>query len=745
MNALMSPALSRRHWLKLQASAAGLMFISTAWPLAAQSQALPVATTRPLEPNEVDGFLAIHPNGDVSVYCGKVDLGTGLRIAIPQMVAEELGIGVQRIQFVEGDTGLTPDQGPTAGSTGIMRGGVQIRQAAATAREALTALAAQRLGRPATELDTQDGAVVVRAGGTAIGFAELMGGQRFSLKLNPKAPLRDPATYTVVGKPLPRPDVPAKVTGRHVYMHDFKLPGMLHARVIRPTHVGAKLLSVDVASIRGLGDARVVRLQDFLAVVATDEWDAERAARALKAQWSTETQLMGHEQVRENLRSGPFQSVESLMKRGDPAAQMIGPGPVLRAEYYWPVQSHASMGPSCSVADLKDGQLTVWSASQGTHRLRNILVRVLNLPKEKVRVVYLDGAGCYGMNGHDDASADAALISRAVGQPVRVQWTRQDEHRWDPKGPPQLIAIEGRLGPEGQIAAWRTQLFIPKATASLPNVPLLGPESAGISQPMGLITGLLNQNGNPPYAAAHVDVVAHWLKDAPLRPSNIRAPGKIANCFAVESFTDELAHAAGRDPVQFRLKGMTDPRGIEVIQRCAALLGWQERPSPAPATSGALRTGRGMAYMHYKNSETYVALAIEVEVNRSTGDVKVKRMACAHDCGLVVNVDGTKAQIEGNLLQTLSRTLHEEVLFDRSQVKSSDWVSYPIMTFAEVPELLIDIVNRPTEPPLGAGEAAATPVPAALANAIFDATGVRLRSVPMTRERVAQALKKTML
>jgi len=360
------------------------------------------------------------------------------------------------------------------------------------------------------------------------------------------------------------------------------------------------------------------------------------------------------------------------------------------------------------------------------------------LPKESVRVIYVDGSGCYGMNGHDDAAADAALLSKVVGRPVRVQWSREDELGWDPKGPPQLLALEGAVDDAGKISAWRTDMWIPKATASLPNMPLLALDAAGIAQTPGITTGLISQNGDPPYAVPHQEVVVHWLASSPLRPSNIRAPGKVANCFAVESFTDMLAVAAKRDAVEFRLQALSDPRGVEVIRRAAALIGWQARPSPSsPATAG----GRGFAYMHYKHNESYVAMAMEVDVDRASGSIKVRRVACAHDCGLVINPDALKAQIEGNILQTLSRTLYEEVAFDRSRVTSVNWTSYPILRFPEAPEIAIDIVSRPSDPPLGAGEASATPVPAALANAVFDAVGARMTIVPFTRERVLAALK----
>ena len=726
--------LSRREFL--QATGALVVSLSAAGPGAAQRLAnSESALGKTLDAGELDGFLAIAADGSVTIYCGKVDLGQGLRIAIAQMAAEELGVDVGRIAMIEGDTALTPDQGPTAGSTGVTRGGVQIRQAAATARDALVRLAAERTGRTPSELVASDGEVRPADGGKGVGFGELVGGKRFGLKLDPKAALKAPAAYTVVGRPLPRPDVPGKVTGRHIFVHDFKVGGMLHGRVIRPAAVGAKVVSVDEASIRSIPGARVVRINDFVGVVADDEWDAVVAARLLAVRWSESHALVGSAGVRDWMRAGPFESDEILVRKGEARQSIAVASKRISAEYYWPVQSHASMGPSCAIADVREGKATIWSASQATHRFRLTIARLLGLATQAVRVVYLDGSGCYGMNGHDDAAADAALLSRALGKPVRVQWSREDEHGWDPKGPPQLLAIEGCLADDGWIAAWRTEMWLPKATASLPNMPLLGPEAAGIPQTPGIVTGLISQNGNPPYAVPNQEVLVHWLKDAPLRPSNIRAPGKVANCFAVESFTDELAALARRDALEFRLQGLSDPRGIEVLKRAAALIGWRSRP--APAKEGL---GRGLAYIHYKNSETWVAIAIEAEVEKSSGAIRVRRAGCAHDCGLVINPDALRLQIEGNILQTLSRTLHEESAFDRARVTSLDWSSYPILTFPEVPSIAVDIVSRPNEPPLGAGEAAATPVPAALANAIFDAAGIRLRTVPFTRQRVLAAL-----
>jgi nicotinate dehydrogenase subunit B len=529
-------------------------------PTRSLAQSADSMAPRNVDPREVDSFLAVNADGTITLFCGKVDLGQGLRIAVRQMAAEELGLSPDRIVLIEGDTALTPDQGPTAGSTGVQRGGVQIRQAAATARKALLELAAQLLNRSPDELDIADGRVRAKAGGKGLSFADILGGKRFDVKLDPGAPLRDPKTYRVVGQPLPRPDIPAKVTGAHIYMQDFSLPGMLHGRVIRPRAIGAKLLSVDETSIARFSGAKLVRINDFLGVVAEDEWTAVRAARALKCRWGEGTGLPPQDALAASMRAGPFVREESLVAKGDPPPAGAADAISLKANYFWPMQSHASMGPSCAVADMREGTARIWSASQATHRLRHTLARLFALPPEKVRVTYLDGAGCYGMNGHDDAAADAALLSRAVGRPVRVQWMREDEHGFDPKGPPQLIDVAGAVDAQGRLLDWQTDMFIAEATRGLPNIPLLGPQAAGMTQTPGLSTGLISQNGDPSYAAGRVQVRVHWLKDTPLRPSNIRAPGKIANCFAVESFFDELAAAAGQDPAEMRLRLLSDPR-----------------------------------------------------------------------------------------------------------------------------------------------------------------------------------------
>ncbi len=712
----------------------------------ALSQTIPGADRflgKPLAPDQVDSYLAIHADGSVTIFSGRIDIGTGHRIAMRQIVGDELDVAPERIAMIEGDTALTPNQGGTGGSYGVARGGSQLRQAATTARQALLAAATQRLGRPEGDLEVADGVVRVRGGGASVTYAELFGDKRFNLKLEPAAPRKTPDRFWLVGKSLPRPDVPAKVTGAHPYLHDVTLPGMLHARVVRPPALGAPLTAVDESSIASIPGARVVRQQSFVAVLAENEWDAVRGARLLKTTWGAGRGLPAHATQFEAMRASPIVRDQEVVKRGDLSALSAPPAgtQTLAATYRWPIHTHGSIGPSCGVADVRADRATVWSSSQGTHGLQNTLSRFLGLERGQVRVIYMDGSGSYGINGDADAAAEAALLSKTVGRPVRVQWTREEEHGLDPKGPAQLVELRAAVDGDGQVAAWETQAWLPIATANLPHIPLMALDAAGIPQTQGRATGLIYQNVDPPYAIPNMNALVHWIPDAPLRTSAIRAPGKIANTFAVESFVDEVAAAARVDPVEFRLRRLTNARGAEVLRRAAAKMGWQPRPSPRPIDrTSAVLTGRGMAYVHYKHDETMVAMGMEVAVERATGRIRVTRVVCAQDCGLMINPDCVQAQLEGNILQTLSRTLHEEVVYDVNRVTTLDWASYPILAFPEVPALEFDMIQRLDQPPLGAGEAASTPVPAALGNAVFDATGIRLRTVPFRPDRVKAAL-----
>jgi len=424
------------------------------------------------------------------------------------------------------------------------------------------------------------------------------------------------------------------------------------------------------------------------------------------------------------------------------SAEALGQGAKkLNATYDFAIHTHGSMGPSCAIAEFKDDKLTSWSASQATHNLRKQLAKMFSIPPEDVRCIYLEGSGCYGRNGHEDAAADAALLAKLTGKPVRVQWSRADEHGWDPKGPPTLIDLRAALDGSNNVVAWESEFFIPQQTPNGFNVPFVAATLSGLPQDDHIAPGNIFQNSNIPYKFPNIKAVCHRLETTPFRPSWIRTPGRMQNTFANECFMDELAAAVGADPVEFRLKYLdpADKRGIEVLERVVKLANWEKRPSPKSGQTGDLATGRGVTYCKYELVRTYVAVVAEVEVKRSTGEVRCARFYIAHDCGQIINPDGLRNQLEGNIIQTVSRTLKEELKFSRSAVTSIDWASYPILTFPEIPEIVMDLIDRPNTPPWGAGEPSAAVVPSAISNAIFDAIGVRLRSVPYTPEKVKAA------
>ncbi len=698
------------------------------------------AAGKPVALDQVDSFLAIGQDGAVTVYSGKVDLGTGVRTALMQIVADELDVPPGQISVISGDTALTPDQGPTFGSLSIQSGGVQIRQAAATARKMLLDLAAAKLQVVPTALSVQEGRVT--AGQESVTYAELLNGKAFALTVDPAAPTRNPATFKVVGTSVARVDIPAKCTGVFTYMQDVRVDGMLHGRVVRPSTMGGTLVSVDEASVKGIpGVVKVVRDGDFLGVVARSEWAAIRASQALKATWSDWQGLPEQSKLFEHVRATKVGKDEVTSSTGDAGLATDKATRKFSASYDFAIHTHGSIGPSCAVAQVVDGKLTCWTASQSTHNLRQQLAAMLAMPAADVRCIYVDGSGCYGRNGHEDAASDAALLSRGVGgQPVRVQWMRADEHGWDPKGPPTLLDLHAALDDQGGVMAWQSELFIPDATAK--NVPLLTAALAGKPHDTGMSPGGVTGDSAIPYSFENVHTMAHRLADTPFRPSWIRTPGRLQNTFANESFMDEIAAAIGADPMAFRVAHLKDPRGLELLQRLVKLSGWEPRPSPRKDQEGDVLRGRGMAYVKYELVRTYIGMVAEVEVTRSTGAIRVAKVHVAHDCGQIINPDGLRNQIEGNVIQTTSRVLMEEVTFDRGMVTSLDWSSYPIITFPDVPEVTIDLIDRPAEKPWGAGEPSSAVVPGAISNAVFDATGARLRSVPMTPAKVLAALKQ---
>lgn len=729
---------SRRDLLK--AGGALIVAFSVSPRIDALAQA--AAAAKPVTLDQLDTFLAIDGKGAVTLYAGKVDLGTGVRTALTQIVAEELDVPLDSVTVIEGDTALTPDQGPTYGSQSVQSGGMQIRQAAATARSALLDQAAQRLGVDKTNLAVTRGTIAAKTGGAGVTYAELIGGKNFTLKVDAAAPVKAPADYSIVGKSIARNDIPEKLTGRFTYMHDFRVPGMLHGSVVRPPALGATLESVDEASIKDIpGIVQVVREGNFLGVVTESEWGAVRAARELKATWSKSQTLPDEKKLWEHVRATKILKDDVTSNIGDVATAMAGEGKSLSATYDFTIHTHGSIGPSCAISEFKDGKLISWSASQATHSLRKQLAKMFGMSLDDVRCIYVDGAGCYGRNGHEDAAADSALLAKAMGKPVRVQWSRADEHGWDPKGPPTLIDLRAKLDASGNVTAWESEFFIPQGaagTVDLVAATLSDKPVDGTLSPGGIIG-----DSAIGYKIPNIKTVCHRLETTPLRPSWIRTPGRMQNTFANECFLDEIAAAANVDPLELRVR-YTDPadtRGLDILDRLEKFSKWDKRPSPRKDVSGNIVKGRGVSYVKYELVRTYVGAVAEVEVDRVSGDVRVTTVHVVHDCGQVINPNGVKAQIEGNVIQTVSRVLKEEVTFDRSMITSLDWASYPILRFPELPVIEIELIDRPMEKPWGAGEPTAAVIPAAISNAIFDATGARLRSVPFKRDKVKAALR----
>jgi nicotinate dehydrogenase subunit B len=727
---------SRRAFLKT----GGALVVTFALGGGIGNAAAQAVQAKTVAADQVDGFLAIDAKGNVTVYSGKVDLGTGVRTALTQIAAEELSVPLERVTVIQGDTLLTPDQGITFASLSIQNGGMQIRQAAATARDALLNQAATTLGVAKDALTISKGTVTPKSGGKSVGYAQLVGGRDFQLKLDPKAPLKDPKDYTIVGQPIARLDIPDKVTGRFTYMHDFKVKGMIHARVIRPRAMKATLQAWNDFDCRKIpGYIGAIRKGNYLAVLGRSEWAAIKASKAVETTWSDWQGLPDKAALWEWLRKVKINKDEELQKIGNSAEAMKTPqAKIVSASYNFAIHTHGSIGPSCAVAEYKDGKLTCWSASQQTHLLRKQIANMLGMAPDNVRCIYIDGSGCYGRNGHEDAAADAALLAKETGLPVRVQWMRQDEHGWDPKGPPTLYDYRAAIDDKGIVLAWESEVFAPDRPKDIA-VTLLPAELAGLPRDEAH-PGNIHQSLAIPYTIANIKATAHWLAETPFRPSWIRTPGRMQNTFANESFVDELAAAVGMDPLDFRLRNLTDPRGVELLQRLAKLANWPSRTGRVQA--GDVVKGRGVSYVRYELVRTYVGVVADVEVDKKTGKVAVKKFYVAHDCGQIINPDGLKNQIEGNVVQTTSRTLLEELQFDRAKVTSVDWKTYPILKFPDVPDVAIDLIDRPTEKPWGAGEPTAAVVPSAIANAIFDATGARLRSVPFTPEKVLAALPR---
>lgn len=731
--------ISRRSLLK----GTGVLIVgfSLASPRALLDPAVVRAQAPPAPPPRLDSWLAITADNQVTLFVGKVDLGTGVETALSQIAAEELDVAMAQLNVVQGDTARSPDQAQTVGSFSVAVGGAQIRRAAAEGRQILLEMAAERLGVPSERLTVRDGVVSV-AGDPSRGvtYGALVGGRQLEIELSGDAKPKDVSQYTIVGQPVPRVDIPAKMYGTFEYVQNVRVPGMLHGRIVRPTpQSGATLVSVDESSVRDVpGLVRVVPLGNVVGVVAEREEQAIRAARQLKVTWSDPAALPEQRDVFTVLRNTPS-SDRLLQQEGDVEAALAGAAKAVQATYEFPFQLHAMMGPSCGVADVRADGATVWSGTQYPHGFARLLTTRLGLPEGTVRVIYSEGSGCYGRYTTDDAAFDAAQLSKAVGRPVRVQWMRADEHGWDHGNTPMVFDMRGGLDAAGNVVAYEHQAW----SAHHVGQSVLADQTGGNwVVPIGAV--FVGDDTPKFYEFANRQYILHALDTAPFRYGNNRSLGAMLSSFAAESFMDELAAAAGADPLTFRLRYLHEERGIDALKAAVERAGWDSRPSPKPGASRTgIARGRGLALGEYgqpTTGTTWVGMVAEVAVDLDSGQVRVERLVVSHDCGLIVNPDGVRNQVEGNVLQSLSRTLHEELTWDRTGITSVDWRSYPVLTFSEVPPVDVVLVDRPDLRSSGAGEAATIPTAAVIANAIYDATGLRLRRVPFTPERVKAAL-----
>jgi nicotinate dehydrogenase subunit B len=689
----------------------------------------------------LDSWIRIDADGSITVFTGKVELGQGFKTAFQQIAAEELDVPFASLKVVTADTQRTANEGYTSGSHSMQDSGTAIQNAAAQVRELLIAEAGKRFELPAENLRAENGAILA-PDGRRIGYGQLVAADMLHVEAQPSSKLKDPATFKVMGQPVRRVDIPAKVTGGAAYVQDMRLPGMVHARMVRPPSYGAQLVDCDPSVVEKMpGVVKVVRDGNFLAVVARKEFLAIKAMDALAAaaKWKESANLPKQDDLASVLTKLPSQD-STIFERSDPAA--VGRN-TIEVSYTRPYQSHGSIGPSCALAQFTDGAMTVWTHTQGVYPDRAGIAQMLQMPPSSIRLVHVEGSGCYGHNGADDAAADAALIARAMpGVPVRVQWMREQEHAWEPYGPAMVTKLKASLDEAGKIADWNFEVWS--------NTHSMRPGGAGcmlaaqhMAQPIvvpaakaiPLPEGGGDRNAIPIYTFPNAHVVHHFIPEMPLRISAMRALGAYHNVFSIESFMDELADLAGTDPVEFRLKHLDDQRGRDVIEKAAERFGWQKGQKPPPDR------GYGFAFARYKNLAAYCAIASEVEVNRETGRPRLVRAVAAVDSGQVVNPDGLINQIEGAIVQSMSWTLYESVTFDDTRITSIDWQTYPILRFDAVPDIIdVHIINRPGQPFLGSGETGQGPAAASIANAIAHATGKRLRNLPLTRKRIKDAI-----
>lgn len=691
---------------------------------------------------KLSAWLRINADGTVTLMIGKVELGQGILTAVAQICADELDVDLARVKIISGDTAVVPDEGTTAGSQSMPGCAPAVQHASAEVRQILLDLAAAKLGAPAESLQISDG-TITGPGGAKATYWELVTGKEFERDATGKAALKPASQHRYIGQSVTRVDIPAKMTGQAIFLQEHRPSGMVHGRVVRPPTYSARLTGVDTSAVEAMpGVIKVVRNGSFLGIVAEREDQAIAAAAALEgaATWQTEDALPGHDGIFDWLLAAKSDDKEIHKKvragGGEPAK-------VIEATYQRPYHMHGSIGPSAAIAALgSDGVVTIQTHSQSVFETAQAIAQMLGLAKDKVRCQHMQGSGCYGHNMADDAAADATLLAVAVpGRPVRLMYSRDQEHKWEPYGSAMVMKNKASLDANGNVLDWDMELW------STPHGTRPGGQAGNLLSARYLEKPFkqpVPRNGGPPNYAADRNaialydfpgqrVVTHFITEMPLRVSSTRGLGAYANVFAIESFIDELARAAGADPVQYRLRFLQDARGRDVLIKAAESFGWdkfEKKPNH----------GKGVAFARYKNYAGFCAVAMEVDVNPRNGRVRVVRVSTAADSGHIVSPDGVSNQIEGGVIQSLSWSLKEEVKFDKAQVLSEDWASYPILTFSEVPPVDVALINRPGEPYLGTGEASQGPTAAALANAVADAVGVRLRRLPFTPERVKASL-----
>ena len=699
---------------------------------------------------QIDSWLYINPKGIVTVYSGKVEFGQGITTALKQIVADELDLDINRIEMIPTTTGLSPDEGVTSGSQSVEFGGLALRYACAQAKGTLLEKAATQLGVPQSELRVSDGNILAKSGQSTSYWSlteDKLLNQRANLKYKPK----DASGHHYIGISVPRVDIPAKVSGGAAYVQDMRMHGMLHARVVRPPAPRAQLLSIDEAKIKALpGVVGLVRDGSFLAVVAKREEQAIKALDLAKslAKWDLKNDLpASYKDWHASMKKINGVVTEHAVKSNpsNPAVK------TLVGEYTKPFIMHGSIGPSCALAIMNQGVMKIYTHSQGMYPLQTDLVKALGMPPEKIICIHTEGSGMYGQSGADDVALDAALVARAFPEkPIRMHWTREEEMKWEPFGSAMSVKVEASLDQSGKIVDWQFELWSnthstrpgsktgnnlftswylndPQKPSPITNIPLPG--------------GGTHRNAIPLYNFPNQKVVNHLIEEMPIRASALRTLGAYANVFAIESMMDELAKAANTDPVEFRLKHMDNQRARDVITKTALLAKWN--PKQLSAKKNGKLYGRGFAFAQYKNLQVWNAAVADVEIDPTTGKVRVTNFFSVADAGLIINPDGFKNQIEGGLIQAASWTIFEEVQFDKTQIKNSSWGDYPILRFEDVPEIEVELINRPSEKSVGVGEGSQGPGGAAIANAVAAATGKRVYDLPLSPTRIKNSLTKT--